>query len=272
MSTIEQQLKEAFAHVNTPESAKTNTLAAIESLRKEEAQAAKRRKSLRIRRFSQAAVSVAACFALALVGISALQTKSNTPETTTQAASENTSVATSQPASSPAAYVSFDINPSIEFEVNEEGTVIAAQALNSDAQAVLNAISVDGLPYQTALSNLLNSPQMTQYTSPNALLEVNIASDNAALSNELETITNNELAHHRLQSTCQQTTMQHHQEAAQNGMGMARYQAATELIALDPSLTLQECAGMSMRELRKQIASHHAESKSSQETHGKHRS
>lgn len=37
-------------------------------------------------------------------------------------------------------------------------------------------------------------------------------------------------------------------------MGVARYRAAQELLALDPSLTLDDCASMTMRELRDRIA------------------
>lgn len=41
--------------------------------------------------------------------------------------------------------------------------------------------------------------------------------------------------------------------AAAAGLGVGRYQAAQELMSLDPSYTLEECVSMTMRQLRDRI-------------------
>jgi len=56
----------------------------------------------------------------------------------------------------PAAVVALDINPSVEFHLNEQGIVKKSVALNSDGQEILNMIDIKGLPLEKSLDIFLN--------------------------------------------------------------------------------------------------------------------
>ena len=101
--------------------------------------------------------SIAAAFVLvAGLGIFGLSRQSNTPpagETT-----PNPNVAT-QPNTDTivASTVLFDINPSIELQVNAEKKVLAVHALNDDAKKVLNGMELTGTNVSTATNAIVGA-------------------------------------------------------------------------------------------------------------------
>jgi hypothetical protein len=54
-----------------------------------------------------------------------------------------------------AAWVTVDINPSVELSVNAKGKVVAATALNADGEKLINELDLDGLKISEATSLLL---------------------------------------------------------------------------------------------------------------------
>jgi len=61
------------------------------------------------------------------------------------------------------AYVTVDINPSIEFSVDEERTVIGVTALNADAERVLDDLTLDGKTVQEAVATVTDAAQKQGY-------------------------------------------------------------------------------------------------------------
>lgn len=149
----------------------------------------------------------------------------------------------------PAAFVGLDVNPSLELTVNNFDRIIAATAINDDAQGVLDRVSLEGKSYEEALDCLMASEAMAPYVTEGAFVEVSITADDDGLASELQGQSDAVLARYPCQGACHHTDEATRQAAAAAGMGVGRYRAACELIELDDSLTMDECAAMTMREL-----------------------
>lgn len=153
----------------------------------------------------------------------------------------------------PAAFVGVDVNPSLELTVNNFDRVVAATAINDDGAAVLDALSLEGKSYGEAFNALMESEAMAPYLAEDAFVDVNITSDNAALSSELQAQSDAVLARHPYQGACHHADEATREAAAAAGMGVGRYRAACELAELDDSVTVDDCASMTMRELHDAI-------------------
>lgn len=155
--------------------------------------------------------------------------------------------------SEPAAYVGIDINPSLELSVNAFGTVIDARPLNEDADAVLQGVALEGRSYEDALAMLLQSEALSIYIDEDAYVSVGVTTDNEALASRLQGASDECLRNSSCNGSCHRVDGETRESAHHAGMGVGKYAAAQQLIELDPSVSLEECAAMSMRELRKRI-------------------
>ena len=120
----------------------------------------------------------------------------------------------------PTALVSVDVNPSVELELNRFDTVMAARGVNADGQALLESVPVAGKTYAEAMDALASSEAFSRYVSDDSYVEITVVCDDAEQARTLE-------------------------EASG---------ACLASLPCDPSVTLEECARMSMRELRDRIA------------------
>lgn len=258
MTQLDQHIKEAFADLRAPEPVKADALAAIERRRAGEAAspapqpegapAAKRRAQRRWR--VVVPLAAAAALALAFVGVGGVQMAQD-------AEGPQQPVPVAAPVAEAAAHVGIDVNPSLELAVSAEGQVIQADSLNDDAGALLAQVSLAGLPYEQALDQLFASQAFAPYRSADMLVEVDVASDDDALAAQLQSQTEAALAALPCETACVRADEAQRQAAAEAGMGMGRYRAACELVALDPSVSLQDCAHLTMAELRDRISACH---------------
>lgn len=154
----------------------------------------------------------------------------------------------------PVAFVGIDVNPSIELGINRFDRVVEARPLNDDGRILLEDVALTGLGYQEAIDALTTSAAFAPYADAGSLVEVSVASADTALADRLAAQTDAALEALPCDHACGSVGTEVRDQASAAGMGMARYQAAQELVALDPSLTLDECAAMSMRELRDRIS------------------
>lgn len=155
--------------------------------------------------------------------------------------------------SQPAAYVGIDINPSLELSVNAFGTVIDARPLNEDADAVLQGVALEGRSYEDALAALLQSEALSTYIDEDAYVSVAVTTDDDALASRLQGASDECLRNSSCNGSCHRVDGETRESAHHAGMGVGKYAAAQQLIELDPSVSLEECAAMSMRELRERI-------------------
>ncbi len=225
---FEHDVREALLQVKAPASAKAHTLAAIEAAR--EAEASPTARSPRRRR-RWAPLAAAAC--LLLVGILA--------------------GAGWHLWQQPAAFVGVDVNPSLELTVNAFDRVVKATAINDDGATVLDALSLEGRSYEEAFATLMDSEAMAPYLAKDAFVDVNITTQDNALASELQAQSDAVLAGHPYQGACHHADEATREAAAAAGMGVGRYRAACELAELDDSVSVDDCAAMTMRELHDAI-------------------
>lgn len=156
----------------------------------------------------------------------------------------------------PAAYVGIDVNPSLELSVNTFGLVVDAQPLNDDAGAVLEGLALEGKPYDQALDQLANEG-LSSYLSEDAYLEVSVTSSDEGLAQRLQGESDAWLQTTGCSGACSRVDEATREQAHHAGMGVGKYRAACDLAKLDPSVEPEDCAHMSMRELRDRIAACH---------------
>lgn len=256
---LETRMRDAFDALEPPASARQSVLdaydrlvAETDSVGADTAQAipiasatkAKRRRPSRKVRFNRFIAGLAACLVLGVACFGFFRI-ANVPG---DPATSGDTVAPAPFDTVISAYVDIDINPSIELQLNSADQVVSVEGINDDGQAVVADLSLTGLSYGEALEKLTQSPSLAPYLRDDAYVQVSVASDNAEQER---------LAALPCRGSCDAVSLQVREEAHAHGMGCGRYVAALELTELDPDLTIDDCAGLSMRELRDQIASHH---------------
>lgn len=240
MTDLDTRVREAFDDVVVPIDVKrcaltyiariAETVDATEAVVSTPLQAPRRRARARILPMRRAAAALAACLVLAVVGFGGF--------------------AYAQPTT----YVGIDVNPSIELGVNRFDIVVQAKAVNGDGEALLNAVSLTGRQYADALSVLTQSEAFSPYAQEDSYVEISVTSDDGRQGETIRKQSDDCLNALPCQGSCQAVDEDTREAAVSAGMGVNRYRAALELMELDPSVTIEECTNLSMRELRDRIA------------------
>ncbi len=151
----------------------------------------------------------------------------------------------------PISFISMDVNPSIELEINRFGRVVAAEAYNEDAQNVLRRLSLKNKPYVQAVRSLLEDGTYGRYLKEDATLVFTIVSDNADdICKELDSIDVGKSCNIQIYSSDSHCM----EEAHLYNMSFGKYRAYLELAEYDGSVTVEQCHGMSMGEIQERIA------------------
>ena len=231
MNDLEQRVREAFDEVSLPPEVRARTLAAIDDLVQPREASPSKPPAPRIVKWRRAAIALAACLVLAAVGL--IGSRLYFEET---------------------AFVGIDVNPSIELGINRFDIVVSAKAYNEDGEALLRDVSVTGKPYDSAVATLTSSTAFAPYLESDAYIAISVASNDAGQSDTLRTQSDACLRSLSCEGSCHTVDAETRAAASAAGMGAGRYQAALRLLELDGSLTLEDCASMSMHELRSRIA------------------
>lgn len=152
------------------------------------------------------------------------------------------------------AVVGIDVNPSIELGVNRFDIVVSARAINEDGQALLESIDVVNMSYEDALVALSESDASKLDPATDPFVAVNVVCDNEQQANTLLNLSQSYLSNKGINCVCNRASQQVHEQAGDAGMGIGRYEAAMTLMKLDPTVTIDECRSMSMKELGNRIA------------------
>lgn len=231
MNDLEQRVREAFDEVSLPPEVRARTLAAIDDLVQPREASPSKPPAPRMVKWRRAAIALAACLVLAAVGL--IGSRLYFEET---------------------AFVGIDVNPSIELGINRFDIVVSAKAYNEDGEALLRDVSVTGKPYDSAVATLTSSIAFAPYLESDAYIAISVASNDAGQSDTLRTQSDACLRSLPCEGSCHTVDAETRAAASAAGMGAGRYQAALRLLELDDSLTLEDCASMSMHELRSRIA------------------
>jgi len=156
----------------------------------------------------------------------------------------------------PVAYVSIDVNPSMELALNRWDRIVGAEAYSDDGAVVLESLNLNGKLYTDGITLILNCEAMQPYLAdPAAALTVTVASEEpdkgTALLTGLETCDG--WTNHMGQSSC--VDMDSLPAAHHHGLSFGKYAAYLTLSQYDSSLTVEDCHHMTMAEIQSQIES-----------------
>ena len=151
----------------------------------------------------------------------------------------------------PVAYVGIDVNPSVELTLNRFDIVVGTCALNDDGQRALDEAPCMWRAFDEAARDLDSA--MRAIAGEGAVVEVSIDCDNenryAALAAQ-----SNDCFGCNGEAHCDRTNAEERQAAHDSGMGVAKYRAYQALQEAGVDISAEECASMSMRELRNMLA------------------
>jgi hypothetical protein len=227
MDRLEQEIRNAYESSSMPHGLREKTLAYVDAQRDK---TSKRRRPGRRMRY-RSLIALAACLILIVAGFGTLRMQ--TGET---------------------AFVSIDVNPSFELGLNRFNVVTSVSAFNDDARGMLEGLSLKGMSFDEAMARLAASDGFKGYLTGTSFMDINIVCSDKKQSDRLLSASQSYLEGLPCEGSCRATSSELRTEAHDANMGVGRYQAALELIALDNSITLDDCRSLTMRELRDKIA------------------
>jgi hypothetical protein len=165
----------------------------------------------------------------------------------------------------PTAHIDFDVNPSVGLTVNRFGIVIDTVAYNDDGAEVLQSVKVKNRTYGEAAKTLMGAFISEGYLSENGLVSATVQTNDKAYENNLlgtlASVVDLSLSDHRIGAETDLFSVDEDVMNAAHGHRLtpAKYLAITELQALDPTATFEECAEHSIGEIRGLINAHGGE-------------
>lgn len=152
----------------------------------------------------------------------------------------------------PVSAISMDINPSLELELNRFGRVVAVEGFNEEGRALAQGLQLRFLPYTGAVERVLADETVAAMLDRGLTMSIYVMCDDDTQREEmllsLESCTNGRhgVRCHGGGSGC-------HEEAHAAGFSTGRYGAYLRLKELDPSITAEEAAEMTMAQLQERI-------------------
>lgn len=163
----------------------------------------------------------------------------------------------------PIAYVSIDINPSIELALNRFDRVVSAAAYNTQGEKILNSLKLNGKKYTAAVDTIIGSREMTVYLEKESELVFTIAADSGhylKLRKGVERCSGHiGYESHSVHADADLLTTAH-----ESGLSLGKYYAWQQLVQYDESVTADECENMSMSKIHGLIQEHEQDDNCSQ--------
>ena len=211
---MDERIRDAFASIHAEEELKESTRAALANAR------------TRRRRPARYLAAAVACLVLLVAGIGGYQFYF-----------------------APTSVLSIDINPSLELGVNRFDRVVTVQSYNEDGQALADTLELKYLDYREALDQLLASPDISERLAQGALLSITVAGENETQCGRL--LAGAEACTAGQENvSCRHGNAEDLEQAHHAGLSLGKYQAFLELQALDPTVTAEDVAGLTMRQIR----------------------
>ena len=160
----------------------------------------------------------------------------------------------------PTAYLSVDVNPSLELGINRFGRVVTADAYNEDGEALLEELQVRFASWEEALEEIL---QLDVVQDPQSVLSLTVAGkDQSQCSRILQQAEDQTSDCSNV--LCQEGTLEEREEAHQVGMSLGKYRVYEQILEWNPQFTVEEAQNMTMGELQRLLRQLNPESNSGQ--------
>ena len=161
----------------------------------------------------------------------------------------------------PVAYVSLDINPSVELGVNALDRVVSVEGVNEDGQAILTGLDLIHTNVSSAMEQLVNAAAEQNFIKDDGTSVVAITAEakNSGRAEQLATESQQAAQNAISQSNvsallykdCSDLSLR--TEAKDLGISPGRYKLIKSLQALDPSLTVEELQNKKVSEIMVQL-------------------
>lgn len=149
----------------------------------------------------------------------------------------------------PTAFISVDVNPSLELGINRFDRIVSVTGYNEDGRALAQDLHIKYMDYTDALEALMKDQNMEVYLADNADVVLTVAGDSAAKSSEiLDNVESCMSEHQNVYCHSGDSGEVHHAHDA--GLSFGKYQAWQVLQDLNPDITLEEVQDMTMSEIR----------------------
>lgn len=165
--------------------------------------------------------------------------------------------------------LAIDINPSVEFILDEEGNVLSVTASNEDAEVVLSNLDLVGLPYEDAVEAFIDEVVELGYidvtTTDNTIIFTVGSEDEEqenSISVEAQEVAQGYLEEHKIGGAVLNGELVYEELAAlseQYGISIGKVRIIQSAITKDETLTFEELAEMEMNELMNLVTTRHKE-------------
>jgi len=163
-------------------------------------------------------------------------------------------------AKTPVAYVSMDINPSVELGVNTFDTVVSVEAYNEDGKNILEGTDLVNVKVDDAVSTVISNAISDGYIKEDgsSVIEITTLTDkttgaavelNESLKNVVdETLSNNDI---QAEVETENVALARRDEARKLGITPGKLNLIQKLQALDPTITVENYKNSSVKEIQK---------------------
>lgn len=156
------------------------------------------------------------------------------------------------------AMVTLDVNPSIQLSINSKNEVVKAEALNSDAQTILNGLTLEGVELNTAVSAVIGSMLQNGYISElaNSILITVDSSDGSRSASLEQSIVDNINKYFGSEGISGSVIAQVgsydssvQSLAQENNISVGKASLIASIMQQNPSYSFEELASLSINEL-----------------------
>lgn len=152
----------------------------------------------------------------------------------------------------PTAHISIDVNPSLELAVNRFDRVVGVEGWNEDGQALADDLDLQFTDYTQAVEEILAHETIAALLAQDAVLEITVVGpENAQCTRLLAGV--KACTAGQGNARCHAALPEEAEAAHEMGLSCGKYRAYQELSALDPTVTPEEVAEMTMAEIRAAI-------------------
>ena len=143
---------------------------------------------------------------------------------------------------------------SIELGLNRLGVVVRVDASDPDLDSQAEGLGLVGKSCTEALEIISADADLQQTMADEGMLVINVSSSSDSQQQGVLSQCETASESFSCETTCMASRASLHDEASANGMGAARYSVYLQIAQIDPSVTVEQCQDMSMRQLRDLLA------------------
>ncbi|GAA0075727.1 hypothetical protein UT300005_01050 [Clostridium sp. CTA-5] len=162
-------------------------------------------------------------------------------------------------ATTPTAYVSLDINPSVELGVNAFDKVVSVEGYNEDGNNILENEDLKSMNINDAVEELVSNAIDKGYVTPDndAVISITTATNDTSVSEKLQDslkdATNEVLENNNIEAEIQEdnVALQRREEARQLGITPGKLNLIQKLQTLDPNIKVEDYKNASVKEIQK---------------------